>query len=75
MFVGLSLAVAAAAGLGFAGHNLLMRWLKKRKETYNIFGRGGGIRGKMPEMQQIGHGNVKKRSHARDWELEATLMY
>jgi hypothetical protein len=49
---------------------LISGLLKKRREANKFFGRGGESGKKMPEMQQIGNGNLKRRSHARDWDIE-----
>jgi len=72
LFLGIGLAVAAAVGVGFAGYRLISGWWKKRKEANKVFGRGAESAKKMPEMQQIGHGNLKRRSHVRDWEIEGS---
>jgi hypothetical protein len=67
--------VTAAAGVGFAGYKLITGWLKKRMEAKKIFGQGAGSGKKMPEMQQIAHGNIKRRSHARDWDIEGNARH
>jgi hypothetical protein len=65
LYLGVGLAAVAAVGVGFAGWKLITGWLKKRRESGKAFGVSEGDN-KMPEMQQIGHGNVKRRVHARD---------
>ena len=70
LFLGIGLAVGAVVGVGFAGYKLISGWLKKRREANKVFGRGAESGKKMPEMQQIGNGNLKRRSHARDWDIE-----
>lgn len=75
LYLGVGLAAAAAVGVGFAGWKLITGWLKKRRESGNAFGGVSEGGNKMPEMQQIGHRNVKRRVHARDWEVEGIARH
>ena len=70
LFLGVGLGVVTAVGAGIVGWKLITGWLKRRREGQKIFGGASPVDSKMPEMQQIGHGIIKRRSHARDWEVE-----
>ena len=66
-----SLGVVGLSTLGYFGWkgiSAAIKWFRNRKAQ-----KLAGAPKNVPEMTQIGHGNIKKRSHAREFKVEEGL--
>lgn len=69
--LGASLGIVGLSALGYFGWNgisAVIKWFRSRKAK-----KFASAPKDFPEMAQVGHGNIKKRSHAREFKVEEGL--